>query len=221
MGSGRKPGWICVFDDTAEDIDPGTNCLACSPTPGSVGLEADVAEARQADLALKVRDDRLDEEKSDTAIFMSVSIEEISRSPPGRTKEGQSIVALLRALNKDRKILYADTGSARGDWDGTWIRVNERYRNRIGPTMVELFHEGTHALWRARHPIRKGKTVDREADVRDEIHAQRNQLLMFAFVKKAWTCMDAELERRQERLDLGAKEFEAYVRESFGSGALN
>jgi len=81
-----------------------------------------------------------------------------ARQDRGTTRDGnkeKEIVKLLKKLNKDGHIKYEEM-EARGDWDGTDIRVNANYRSKFYVTACVLVHEGSHAVWSKNNPTPKG-----------------------------------------------------------------
>jgi hypothetical protein len=203
MGSGRKPGPTCSSDDAAGAIDAGTNCRAKSPEPGPIGLnaDADVAEARALDDAMRAREKA---PKSDeiTQIMLDQDIQLVADSPFKDTAEGREIIALLKRLNKSRDIVYADTNGARGEWDGTTIRVSQDFAGKMFPTAIELVHEATHALWRQKHPAKSRNAADiRKESIDDELHAQTNQLNMYRHLRDTRNFTDRMMDLRLARLD--------------------
>ncbi|MEC5384238.1 hypothetical protein VVD49_00815 [Uliginosibacterium sp. H3] len=223
MGNGRKPGSVCSLRDGGLEED-GTNCLAQSPEPGTIGLKVEVDPSIDAANPLvQDIDTRQDDEKASTQGLMGYNINLIAKSPPGSTKDGQKIVAILRELNQNRRIMYDASISGRGEWSGKFIRIAEKYRGSVGATLVELFHEGTHAQWHRLHPRAKGVPADREAAIKDEVNAQTNQVKMYIFTKANWNHSDMELDRRLSRLTSDQeykrtgtdRVFEQYIRDNF------
>ncbi len=183
---GRKPGPACSSSHGNNWIDHGTNALWRSHAPGPLGL------------VLPMIMGAADEDKAATQGIFKYDIGTIADSSFGKTAEGREIVKLLRALNAKGLLIYAATvEDGRGDWDGEAIRVSENYRGKMFPTVIELVHEGTHALWRKNHPFGKGSKADHAQSIADELHAQENQLLMYRYLKEKKGCPeDAELELR-------------------------
>ena len=128
----------------------------------------------------------------------------IARSPFGRSRDGRAITNILIAYNKSGKISYAPTATddARGEWDGSTITINDDFRGKALPTIIELVHEGSHVLWRRDHP-RKNIPKDKlETDNRlDEERAQKNQMEMYLWLRTEfpkWPT-DVEMEHRLNR----------------------
>jgi hypothetical protein len=207
MGSGRKPGPVCSSNADGSIIDAGTNCLAKSPEPGSIGVNAadDVAAAKAAD-ALMRKNEKRPKSNDLTQLLIGEDIKIIAASPLGQTDEGRQIVALLTRLNKNHDIVYDDTAGARGDWDGNTIRINPQYDAKAYPTAIELVHEATHALWRSKHKSKKkvSPEEERERSIDDELHAQENQLNMYRHFRDTNKYENWQMDLRLERLDNGS-----------------
>ncbi|MDB5799687.1 MAG: hypothetical protein JWL63_626 [Rhodocyclales bacterium] len=199
--SGRKPGPTCSASHGKHWIDRGTSTRWRSHAPGPLGLLLPLIMGAAPVSAEADAGAQIEEDKSAAQGMIDYDIGIIADSPFGKTAEGKDIVKLLRALNSNGKIVYAATvEDGRGDWDGEIIRVSENYRGKMFPTVIELVHEGTHALWRKKHPFRKGSKPNREQNIADELHAQENQLLMYKYLKEKKGCPDdSELELRLQR----------------------
>jgi hypothetical protein len=199
MGSGKKPGHTCSLTDGTV-LDGGTNCLAVSPQPGSTGISQEdanaAAKAADADLKANYKPPKSDDT---THILIDDDIKFIVQSPFGKTDEGKEIVALLKRLNKNRDIVYADCYGDRGGWDGTTISINQDFSGKKYPTIIELVHEGTHALWRQKHAKGTGNSAKDKVD--DEFHAQKNQLDMYHYLRDTVSFSDMDMESRLKKLD--------------------
>jgi len=186
----RKPGPICSSRLGSNWIDSGTTCRSRSSSSGPLGL--------MMSLVMSAAPGSSDAEAQKA--MMAYDIDIIAESPFGKTSEGKQIVQLLRSLNQRGNIVYGETvDDVRGDWDGKMIRVNENSRGKIFPKILELVHEGSHALWRKNHPIGNVKD-NRKDNVADELHAQENQLLIYSYLKEKKGCPeDLVLELRLKR----------------------
>ncbi|MGB7219423.1 MAG: hypothetical protein WBD07_11510 [Vicinamibacterales bacterium] len=135
-------------------------------------------------------------------------IDTIAKSPFGLTKAGKEIVNLLRGLQKSDKIVYGPTHGdppPRGEWDGTTITVNEDFYSNGCKTTVELVHEASHAIWRGRHRLGKGKTESAEEGAENEYSSVKHQLDIYKWLRDVRHCpADFELERRLDQEENGA-----------------
>jgi hypothetical protein len=199
--AGRKPGPTCSSSHGKRWIDHGTAPRWRTGAPGPLGMLLPLLMGALPATDATDENANADDDKAAAQGMISYDIGIIADSPFGKTAEGKEIVKLLRALNSQGQIIYAATvEDGRGDWDGETIRVSENYRGKMFPTVIELVHEGTHALWRKKHPFKKGSKANREQSIADELHAQENQLLMYKYLKDKKGCPDdAELELRLQR----------------------
>jgi hypothetical protein len=183
----RKPGKTCSSELDDDWIDEGTNCRAKSQASGPTGTDDAAADATV---------EKLDGTKG----MLEFDIGTIDQSPFGHTPDGQRIVAFLRALNAKDEIVYGDTDGDRGGWDGQTLTINREFYGKGGPTITELVHEASHALWGRDHPRAKGvrQTAKEAAD--DEYRAEKNQLAIYAWLKnvKGYPA-DATLDQRLEQ----------------------
>jgi hypothetical protein len=141
-------------------------------------------------------------EQHDAQAMFTYDIDIIAKSPFGTSAEGKEMAQLLNVLNHSGNVVYGETlDEGRGDWDGATIVVNQNFRGKFFPTVLELVHEGSHAVWRKHHPTKAKSGKDAPEDnVTEELHAQENQLLFYKYLKKAKGCPDdPELELRLER----------------------
>jgi len=120
------------------------------------------------------------------------AIEKIEKSEFGKTEEGKKVVKKLKQLKKDGKIEYGKMkDSTRGEWDGSKVIVNDKYKNDVDATASELVHEATHGLNEDEFPASKTKiTID------EEMRTNKNQLDLYEEQRKDGF-RDPELERRR------------------------
>lgn len=205
----RKVGPVCVSKVGGGWIDGGTLCRARSGAPGPAGMVLAMVLGATPKPALT-------DEQSATMAMIDYDIGLIAKSPFGKTKEGGRMVQLLRELNRRGDVLYGETfDDSRGDWDGKTIRINENARGKMYPTVLELVHEASHALWRKRHPAGKVAADVQKQNVDDELHAQENQLDVYVYLRDKLGCpKDLELELRLERRANG--ELRKAIEERFG-----
>jgi hypothetical protein len=199
----RIPGPICSSQLGPEWIDPGTMCRSRTCPPGPPGLEpphipiaARLASSLVMGAAPK-KPKRLPGEKS----MLADDIDRIAVSPFGRTATGEKVVRLLRRLDAQDGIVYGETdGDARGEFYGTGITVRKDYYGNACKTILELVHEASHMLWRAEHPIRKGKMESVQEATDNELYVQENQLAIYTWLKDelGWP-PDPDMDLRQKR----------------------
>ena len=190
------PGPICSSRLGPDWIDKGTMCRSRSGTPGPLRLLMSLVLGAAPVAGRTAENDK----KQETVAMMHADILAIANSGFGRTREGRAIVSALQVLNNSGKIEYAETfGEGRGDWDGETLRVNENYRGKMYPTILELVHEASHALWRKDHPKKANDRERREDDIADELHAEENQLIVYKFLKQTKGYEDQEMEQRLQR----------------------
>jgi hypothetical protein len=137
--------------------------------------------------------------------MFAYDIDLVAGSPFGSTAEGKRIVEVLRQLNAKGRIVYGgNLDGSRGDWDGTTIRVDQRFSGKVVGSTVEMVHEATHALWRKAPSEMKDATARWQATVDDEVRAQENQLTVYRYltVEKSLP-RDTELEWRLEQQAAG------------------
>jgi hypothetical protein len=162
---------------------------------------------------------KAEQEVPDGVIGYDIKV--IGGSPFGKAGEGQEIVALLNGLNKNGKIAYGNTSAddGRGDWDGENITVNEEFRERVCSTCATLVHEGSHALWRKKHPKPSGndkKALFKDA-VEDELHAQENELIIYTWLRNSNKDYPADflLDTRLQRKNAGT--LKSVIEENFSA----
>jgi hypothetical protein len=199
----RRPGPICSSQFGPDWIDTGTMCRSRSIPPGPRGFEAShipVVFRLTMSLVIGAAPNKQRRSPVEKAM-LGDDIERIARSPFGRTPEGRDIVELLRNLDAHERIAYGETGGARGDFYGTGITVNKDYYGNMCKTILEMVHEASHAMWRAKHPIRKGKVESVKEAADNELYAQENQLQIYTWLKDAQRLCnpDPEMELRLER----------------------
>jgi len=129
----------------------------------------------------------------------------IAGSPFGGTPEGRKIVDLLHRFEASDDIAYGDTEGHRGEYYGTGITVNKEYYGNACKTILELVHEASHATWRAKHPIGKGKRESLDEATDNELFTQENQLAIYKWLKevKHLCTSDPVMEMRLQRQAAG------------------
>jgi len=186
MGNNRKQG-TTSSENNKEAGDAGTSCLTQSPLAGITGADAGTPPR------VLTEKDKAVIERMETFILF------IEGTPFGRKPEGRDIVKALRELNEMGNIIFANTGSGRGDWDGEVIRVSDNYEYREPIIIVELVHEGTHAVFRKHNPPVPCVPADVKKTIADELNSQLNQLEMYEYVRKLMRAApDPDLEMRLE-----------------------
>jgi len=205
MGNEKQAGHTCSSKARKTHRD-GTSCLAPSPKPGSLGLQAptkeDLAAAKAAD-ALERANRILPKSDEESRKTITKGIQHIIDSPFYKTADGKSIVALVKHLNASGDIIYEklsigdEETEERASWDGDTMRLDIGFADRPLATAVELVHEGTHVLWSKNH--KKGRKSVTEENIDDEYNAQKNQLTMFGYMS-ALGMNDLLLDRRLEQL---------------------
>ncbi len=192
-GGFKLPGPQCqVLNWYAEDLDLGTTALtvhhgpAYEPKVGeSPGRHMSLGAPRAGTAARPIAEDpSLVNQRSSDWAMIEGDIQQLATFPFAHTPPGREIVQKLRRLQRASKIAYADTVDARGDWDGTTIRVHERFRGLMRPTILELVHEASHAVWRDHHPFKQDERARRKDDIDDEFLAERNQLAVYSYFRK-------------------------------------
>ncbi len=214
--AGQKPGPICSSKLGPDWIDAGTMCRSRTSPPGPLGCDCTQLPAPEADrsssphmpLAMRLatslvmgatpkKPERLEGEKA----MIQYDIELIAGSPFGLTPEGRKIVKVLHDLDARDGIAYGETGGARGDFYGTGITVNKDYHGNACQTILELVHEASHATWRAKHPLVKGKPESLKEATDNELFAQENELKIYTWLKDKQHLIvsDPEMEQRLKR----------------------
>ena len=189
---GDTPGPLGLSDHA----DPAHNKSAGTVLPGRLGVAASMVAK------LVMSGTPQSEEAANAKVMISYDIEVIAGSKFGRTDDGQQIVKLLRDLLAHDNIVYGETHGdppPRGEWDGKTITVNKDYYGNSCKTIVELVHEASHAIWRRRHTIAKGKMESAEEGADNEYYAEKNELAIYKWLRKEKNCLpDADLDRRLE-----------------------
>jgi hypothetical protein len=180
----RIPGTICTSKLGTDYIDRGTGCRTRSSAAAPVEREEPDDEAEEQAII-----------KADIGL--------IGSSPFGQTPDGKTIVKLLKGFAAQNRITYGETGDARGDFLGTEITIGRQYARKMGPTILELVHEGSHATWRARHPLGEGKEESLDDAVNNELFAQTNELIIYKWVKTQLNFSDDDMEVRLRRQAAG------------------
>lgn len=190
----RRPGPECASELGADWIDGGTMCRSQSKAPGALGAGESAPAPKPA---------RLEGEKA----MIAYDIDIIADSPFGRTSDGKQVVRLLRQLDAHDNIAYGETHGdppPRGEWDGKSITVHKDFYANACKTIVELVHEASHAIWRGRHPIGKGKKESTEEGAENEYQSVKNQLAIYKWLRDVRHFpSDAELERRLQQEEAG------------------
>lgn len=138
---GDKPGPICGSQLGPDWIDSGTLIRSRSGAPGPLGMVMSLV------MGAKPENEEEKQKKLAEQAMFGYDIDEIEKADIPDVKDKAEIVAELRSLNRKLRIQYGETlDDSRADWDGTTIRVNDNYNSKTFPTMIELVHEGTHAL---------------------------------------------------------------------------
>ena len=141
----------------------------------------------------------------------------IAESPFGQS-EGKEIVKKLRALNSQNKIAFDPREQERGAWDGNMITVKHEYRESVCKATATLVHEASHALWPSNSKIRKGTPEWIEDLIKEELKAQTNEVMLYAWLKedRHLCSSDVDLDVRLERLRRGT--LESVIRQTFNAG---
>jgi len=193
--SGHRPGPICGSKLGPDWIDSGTLIRSRSGAPGPLGMVMA--------LVMGAKPGNQDEQKAAEQAMFDYDIDQIEKADiPGFKNKGL-IIAQLRSLNRDFKIQYGgNLETSRGDWDGSTIRISDNYRGKSYPTMIELVHEGTHALTTKQKSTRAGnaKTMSNSDE---ELQSQQNQLLMYAYLRDSKGYEDETMEQRLRDLNSG------------------
>jgi hypothetical protein len=206
MSGGGKPGTTCGSQLGADYIDSGTLIRSRSGAPGPLGMVLQMAIG-----ALPENDEEKQRKLAHQSMF-EYDIGEIEKAKIPEMKDKAEIVAVLRALNRELKIQYGDTlEDSRGDWDGSIVYISSNYEAKLYPTMIELVHEGSHALTTQRD-ARKG--AKKPSAAAEELQSQVNQLLMYSYLKKTRNYDDQDMERRLKDLASGKlqKDIEARLK---------
>lgn len=121
----------------------------------------------------------------------------IEKSEWAKTEEGKKVLAKVKQLDKDGKIVFSDLGdNTRGAWSDGKIKLR---KDSTDPDLMasELVHEATHAVNEDELPRSKTKlTID------EEMRTNTNQLDLYKEQKKnGWN--DPELDRRQRKREKG------------------
>jgi len=180
-------------------IDQGTLCRTKSSARGPLGfvmsLVMGAAPASQEAEGLQ----------RDAKAMLDYDIAAIADSPFGKTPVGANIVELLRTVHKRGGVVYGETlNEGRGETDGHTITVNESFRGKFFPTVLELVHEGAHLLWRRNHPKGTNAKEKREDFIADELQSREKQLLFYEYLKAKKGCPDdSALEKRLTRRNNG------------------
>lgn len=143
-------------------------------------------------------------------VLLIDNIQTIAQSPFGKTHRGQKIVRALEICRQNKKISFEKmSDEARGGEVTGEISINARfYQNKPG-TILELVHEGTHALhFFQRNPDfrydkpRNGKPESQADHVTDEAESQTNQLEIYLWLKTQFIGYeDSEMEERLKNAD--------------------
>lgn len=186
----RVPGPVCTSRLGDDWIDQGTLCRTRTSARGPLGvvmslvMGAKPSTPEAAAAALEAENKRV----------MAADISYIAKTPFGKSPKGAEIVTLLRSLNSRGEVKFGGTiEGARGDWDGTTIRVNEEYKERFFPTVLELVHEGAHAWFRTKHKKKLAGEELRQEQIADELQAQGEQLDFYVYLKAHKGCPEISL----------------------------
>jgi uncharacterized Zn-binding protein involved in type VI secretion len=116
----------------------------------------------------------------------------IEKSKWASTPEGKKVLAKIKQLNKDGKIVYKKVpAGTMGQWDGSQIIIPEGTTDPDFIASSVLVHEGTHALNEDEFPASKTKlTID------EEMRTNTNELDLYE-QQRAGGYRNAELERRR------------------------
>ncbi len=198
---GDQPvGPICGANLGTGWIDEGTRCRARSGAPGPARFVLQLVMGASPALAKE------DEAQLEARAMMEYDIKVIAESGLAQTEAGKQIVKLLRTLNERKGISYGGTiEGSRADWDGQTIRISDDYRGRMMPTIIELVHEASHALWRRKHPRPAAADARRADDVADELLARENQLRIYVYLRDKRGFPEDELMERRLRLQAAGK----------------
>ena len=140
-----------------------------------------------------------------TKAMFSADIVLIQTSSLGQTPQGKEIVKVLNRLNDAGKIAYGGTlEGGRGDWDGSYIRINSDFTGKMIQTTGELVHEAMHVL--ARQKLPKGHRQTPAEIRKEEEDAQRMQARMYLLLKNKFKGApeDPEMELRVRKYGLAA-----------------
>lgn len=207
----RKPGPICASQLGPDWIDAGTSCRSRTSS-GPLGILMSLA------MRATPKDPKQAAQDEEDKALITYDIQVIGSSQFGKTREGKEIVVLLNRLHRNGTIAYGTTSEddGRGSWDGQNITVNGDFRENLCSTSATLVHEGSHALWRKKHPKPDGKDKSKlfKDAVEDELHAQENELVIYTWLKNNKGCSDDfVLETRLKRNNNGT--LRSVIEESF------
>jgi hypothetical protein len=195
--SGERPGPICGSKRGSHWIDSGTLIRSRSGAPGPLGMLMSLV------MGAAPGSEEEKQRKSDQQAMFTYDIDEIEKARIPDLKDKAAIVAELRSLNENFLIQYGETlNDSRGDWDGSIIRINENYDGKIYPTMIELVHEGTHALTTKQNSGKGGK-AKKTSNAEEELQSQKNQLLMYVYLRDTKKYEDPEMDQRLQNLSNG------------------
>ena len=191
----RLPGPTCTSKLGKGWIDRGTHSLVRSSGRGLPGMVMSlVMGATPAD------DEEASQRKAEDQVLIGACVDEIAKSPFGKSGAGKPIVKLLRNLNQAGRIEYGGTiEGSRGDWDGKTIRIDEGYRGNMNRTIPELVHEAAHVLWKKSPKAAKDDAARRTDNIDDELRSREYQLIIYKYLRDVlkWP-PDPVLERRLE-----------------------
>ena len=195
----RIRGPICSSRLGPNWIDQGTLCRTRTSARGPLGFVMSLVMGA-APATVEATDP-----KRDDKLLLDYDIGTIAESPFGKTSLGAQIVKLLRSALQSGDIVYGETlDGGRGEWDGKTITVNQDFRGKFFPTVLELVHEASHVLWRKSHAKKTNAKDRREDAIADELQSRENQLLYYKYLKAKKGCPDdSALERRLTRQNNG------------------
>jgi hypothetical protein len=202
--SHRIAGPICVNKVGSRWIDAGTLCRSRSAPPGPLRTEAPRLPwpLRMLSSMILAATPEESDGKVDPQTIIKIYIDEIQKTPFGGSDEGKPVVRMLKHLSKYKKISFKDMDD-RGGFSLGEITVNQDFydNNNMWKTMCTLVHEGSHAVWDANHPPKRGTPEKHESLVQDELIAETNELKMYEWSKRTFHGVtDDELEQRLQKL---------------------
>jgi hypothetical protein len=152
----------------------------------------------EADRRRRKANEEAARQRQDDDVMFTWDVEVVASSPFGRSDEGRKVVKVLRALLSSGNVVYGGTlETSRADWDGETIRLNDNYRAKALPSIVELVHEGSHIVWRQAHPRPRDPAAAKKDDEADEALARKNQIAVYKYLLEAKGLpADAGLEAR-------------------------
>ena len=229
----RRGGGFTIVEPPVVGCDPAVEGLGHRLDPAA---DTEIADAHFPQAAVHVDEHGVEQrlggirrprpalaqaaqDEEDKALI-TYDIQVIGSSQFGKTREGKEIVVLLNRLHRNGNIAYGNTSEddGRGFCDGQNITVNGDFRENLCSTSATLVHEGSHALWRKKHPKPDGKDKSKlfKDAVEDELHAQENELVIYTWLKNNKGCSDDfVLETRLKRNNNGT--LRSVIEESFSA----